>query len=299
MELQHLTTFITIAKIGSFTKAAEILDYAQSSVSAHVRALEEELEVRLFERLGREVSLTEEGKRLFIYAEQLLKLAEETKESVTGNTLPKGTLTIGAPESLCTFMLPSILQEYRKRFPKVKLVLKLGSCREILAWLKKNIIDIAFLLDTPLNIPDLISENLCHEQFSLISGTTRKLTNNDVVEPGDLQGEDLLLIEEDGCCYRMIFESILAESGVHPGSIQEFGSVETIKRCTISGLGISILPRIAVEDEINRGLLKELPWKAPDFNIYTQVLYHKHKWLSPSMAAIIELSKQMIDSCKE
>lgn len=294
MELQQLKTFITIAKLGSFTKAAEMLDYAQSSVSGHIRALEEELEVILFERLGREVLLTEEGKRLYAYAEQLLKLADETKESVMGNTLPKGTLTIGAPESLSTFMLPEILQEYRKRFSKVKLVLKLGSCRDILNWLKKGIIDIAFLLDTPLNLAGFVSENLRHEQFSLIAGTSHVLNDNPIILTKDLESEDLILIEEEGCCYRTIFESLLVESGIHPGTIQEFGSVETIKKCTISGLGISILPKMAVEYEIKNGLLTELPWKSPDFNIYTQMLYRKNKWLSPTLSAMIELSKQLI-----
>ncbi|MCX7710175.1 MAG: LysR family transcriptional regulator [Clostridia bacterium] len=294
MELQQLKTFVTIAKVGSFTKAAELLDYAQSSVSGQIRILEEDLEIRLFERLGREVVLTEEGKRLLTYAEQMLKLAEETKDSITGSSVPKGTLTIGAPETLSIYRLPGILQEYHKRFPKVKLVLKLGSCCDILDWLRKNIIDIAFLLDTPLNISDFISESMCHEEISLIAGNNHALINKNPLNSIDLDGEDLILVEEDGCCYRTRFESLLAESGARPGSIQEFGNVETIKKCVVSGLGISILPRIAVEKECLSGQLNELAWNAPDFNIYTQILYRKNKWLSPALSAMIELSRKHI-----
>jgi Transcriptional regulator len=99
MELQQLKTFTTIAKLGSFTKTAELLDYAQSSISAQIRSLEDELGTKLFERLGREVCLTEEGKRLLIYSEQLSKLAEEAKASLMDNNIPQGTLTIEAPES--------------------------------------------------------------------------------------------------------------------------------------------------------------------------------------------------------
>ncbi|KXG73929.1 LysR family transcriptional regulator [Thermotalea metallivorans] len=294
MELQQLKTFITIAKVSSFTKAAELLDYAQSSVSGQIRALEEEFEVRLFERLGRAVCLTEEGKRLLVYAEQLLKLAEETKDSVTGSTQPRGTLIIGAPESLSVFRLPELLKEYRSRFPNVKLVLKLGSCRDILSWLKKSIIDIAFLMDTPLDVPSLVSKCLCQEQIVLIAGNDHFMTNKNTIELKDLEGEDLILVEEDGCCYRMIFESLMAEAGVYPSSIQEFGSVEMIKKCVISGLGVSILPLISVEKEIRDGQLKEISWSSPDFNIHTQILYCRNKWLSPALSAMIELSKQHI-----
>lgn len=292
MEILQLKTFVTIAKVGSFTKAAELLGYAQSSVSGQIRALEDDLECRVFERLGREVMLTEEGKQLLTYAEQMIKLAEETKDSIAGNSIPRGTVTIGAPETLSIFRLPSILKEYRRCFPKVKLILKLGSCNEILDWLKKNIIDIAFLLDTPLNLSDFISECLYHEEIALIAGNDHALIYKNPLETIDLDGEEFILVEEDSCCYRTIFESILSESGARSSSVQEIGNVETIKKCVISGLGISILPRIAVEQELLNGQLKELAWNAPEFNIYMQILYHKNKWLSPALSAIIELSKQ-------
>jgi DNA-binding transcriptional LysR family regulator len=291
MELNQLKTFITIAKVGSFTKAAEVLDYAQSSVSGQIRALEEELETRLFERLGREVDLTEDGRRLLDYAEQLLRLAEETRTTVSGHSVPKGTLTIGAPETICIFRLPSLLQEYRRRYPNVKLILKQGSCRDIYIWLQKNLIDLAFLLDTPIDIPVFITEQLMHEKMTVIANANHRLLKKVSVDSIDLAGEDLILIEEDGCCYRSPFEAQLVESGIQLGSVQEFGSVELIKRCVASGLGISILPQIAVEREIASGELVDLHWQTQDFNIYTQMLYRRDKWLSPALSAMIQLAR--------
>lgn len=292
LELHHLRTFLTIARVGSFNKAAVILDYAQSSVSGQIKSLEDELGTKLFERFGREVCLTEEGKRLLVYAEQLLKLADETKESICGDNIPKGTVTIGAPESLSIFRLPNILQDYRKRYPQVKLILKLGSCRDIYGWLKTNLIDLAFLLDTPTETSEFIIESLIHEPITLIASLQHPLSQKKKILSMDLAGQDLVLVEENGCCYRMIFETMLAEAGVQAASIQEFGSVETIKRWVISGLGISILPLITVEKEIETGLLKSLKWDASDFNIYTQMLYRKDKWLSPALKAMIELVKE-------
>lgn len=292
MELQNLKTFMTIAKLGSFSKAAELLDYAQSSVSAQIKALENELGTRLFERLGREIYLTEEGKRLMVYAEQLLRLEEETRESISGNTIPKGTLTIGAPESLSIYRLPALLQEYRKRYPQVKLILKLGSCHDIRGWIRKNIVDLGFIIDTPSTENDLVVHCLTRETMTLFSGINHPLTQKTLLLAEDLAGEDLILVEEDACCYRMIFETQLTSAGVQPSSIQEFGSVETIKKCVSSGLGISILPQIAVEDEINQGLLKRLAWQNFDFNIFTQMLYRKDKWLSPALTVMIGLVKE-------
>jgi DNA-binding transcriptional LysR family regulator len=260
MELQQLKSFATIAKVGSFTKAAELLDYAQSSISAQIHSLEDELETKLFERLGRKVCLTEAGDRLLVYAGQLLKLAEEAKQSLTGTAIPQGTLTIGAPESLSIFKLPALLQAYTERFPKVKLVLKLGSCSEISGWVRKNIVDIGFILNKPLNPPDLIIEKMSHEPMALISCKNHRLANKDCCEPKDLEGEDLIQIEEHNCIYRIIFEAQLSEDGIQPGSIFEFGSVESTKKCVMSGLGISLLPRIAVEQEIMVGQLKDLHW---------------------------------------
>jgi DNA-binding transcriptional LysR family regulator len=296
MDLKQVRTFMAVTKVGSFTKAAEILDYAQSSVSAQIQALENELGVKLFERIGRNIALTEEGKRLLIYSHKLLKLEDEAKESISGNMLPKGTIIIGAPESLSIFKLPSLLQEYRKCFPSVKLIMKLGSCRDIYEWLRKNIIDVAFLLDTPIADSSLKNEVLSHEPMMLVGGSGHFLSERSVCGPSDIANEDLILVEEECCCYRLIFEKQLAEAGVQPWSIQEFGSVEMIKKCVISGLGISILPKIAVEQEVSRGLLKDLHWSNIDFNIHTQMIYHKDKWLSPALLALMLIARDILKS---
>ncbi len=294
MELQQLRAFTTIAKVGSFTKAAELLDYAQSSISAQIHSLETELGTKLFERFGREVCLTPEGKRLLVYAEQLLNIEAEAKETLTGNNEPQGTLTICAPESLSIFKLPSLIQAYKERYPKVKLVLKLGSCSDIHNWVRKNIADCGFLLGTPANPSDLVMKPLSHEPMTLIARNNHPLVAKGCCTPKDLEGEDLIQIEESDCIYRLIFEAQLAEAGVQPGAVFEFGSVETTKKCVISGMGISLLPRMTVEQEIKTGELKDLQWTGSDFNIFTQLFYHKDKWLSPALTALVQLAEEVL-----
>src|SRR5437667_9141173 len=120
MELRQLTTFRMVATTLSFSRAAQILNYVQSSVTTQIQVLEEELGVRLFDRLGKRVALTDAGKRFLPYAEKILSLSEEARQAVADEEVPTGSLTISASETLCTYRLPALLRQFHDRFPQVK-----------------------------------------------------------------------------------------------------------------------------------------------------------------------------------
>ena len=124
MDLRQLKTFQVVATALSFTRAAERLDYAQSSVTAQIRALEEELGVPLFDRLGRRVALTDSGARLLEYADKLLSLADEAYLAIAETDEPTGQLVISAPETLSAYRLPPLLKQFRQKFPRVQLILR-------------------------------------------------------------------------------------------------------------------------------------------------------------------------------
>lgn len=92
----------------------------------------------------------------------------------------------------------------------------------------------------------------------------------------------------------MVFEKILREAGVRPGPVLEFSSIEAIKKCVIQQLGITLLPRMAVESELSRGELTDLQWQGPDFDTNTQVVYHKDKWISSALSAFLKLTREML-----
>src|SRR5216117_1031860 len=115
MDLRHLTTFRTVANLMSFSRAATSLDYAQSTITLHIQSLEDELGVPLFNRIGKKIELTEAGHRLLRYSERLLDLAEETVAGVSGQDDVSGTLTVGAPETICTYRLPQVLRQFRQQ----------------------------------------------------------------------------------------------------------------------------------------------------------------------------------------
>ena len=121
MEHKQLRTFRTVARTLSFTRAASELGYVQSNVTAQVKALERELGVPLFDRLGRTVVLTDAGRILLRYAERLLDLEEEARAAVAGDSEPAGTLVVGASPSLSAYQLPRLLRSFRSRFPRVRL----------------------------------------------------------------------------------------------------------------------------------------------------------------------------------
>lgn len=296
MELRQLKSFLAVARCNSFTRAAEALDYAQSSITAQIQALEAELGTRLFERLGRRVTLTGDGEKLIKYADRILKMTEEAKEIISGAGVPRGTLTIGAPESLCVYRLPRLLQEYRRRFPEVVITIRNGICPEFARWLRGGVLDVAFFLQRDVEIADLVVKTVVPEPIALIAWPGHPLSVRKSVSPPDIQGENLVLTETGGnISYRFAFEEMLARAGVEPGSVTELGSIEAIKKTVISGLGITVLPRIAVEKELAEGLLAELAWQGPEFNMVTQVSYHRDKWVSPALEAFMGMVEEMLE----
>lgn len=293
MELRQLATFREVAAAGGFTKAAERLGYAQSSVTTQIQALERELGVRLFERLGKRVVLTESGRLLLGYAERILKLADEARAAIAQGDEPTGTLIIGAAETLCTYRLPPVLRRYRARFPRVQLILKPGLCPDMRRAVREGQLDLAFLLEEPVCPPDLVVEPLVREEVRVLVHPDHPLAKREAVGPHDLDGETLLVTEGRGG-YRARFERALVAAGVRPSVVLEFGGVEAIKQCAIAGMGVAVLPAVAVAEEVSGGQLVALPWCGPDLSVVTQLAWHKDKWLSPTLRAFLQVTREML-----
>lgn len=295
MDLRQLTTFRMVATTLSFTRAAAALNYVQSSVTAQIQALEEELGVPLFDRLGKRVALTDAGKRLLWYAEKLLALADEARAAVTGATEIVGTLTISAPETLCTYRLPALLRQMRERYPGVRLLFRPLPAIELRRSVVEGVIDVAFLLDVPFQAGGLAVEPLIYEPLVLIAPPAHRLARASAVRPADLEGEPVLLTEA-GCAYRGLFERALSQAGIYPSSTLEFGSVEAIKQCVIAGMGLSVLPAVVVAADIAQGRLVALNWTEPGFGVLTQMAWHRDKWQSPALSSFLALSRELLST---
>ncbi|HEX2623536.1 MAG TPA: LysR family transcriptional regulator [Phototrophicaceae bacterium] len=292
MELRELATFRVVARTLNFTQAARMLGYAQSSVTAQIQSLEENVGVLLFNRMGRHVVLTDAGEHLLWYAEKLLDLAEEARAAIAVTDELHGKVTVGAPETICTYRLPAVLQAFKQRAPGAQIIFKPMSPFELHRSAREGVIDIGFLLEDPFASSALQVERLIVEDILVIAAPDHPLTQCQEVCPRDLEGMSLLLTER-GCGYRTVFERILNTAGVHPVTQLEFTGIEAIKQCVIAGLGIGALPRITVEQMINQGQVCALPWSEP-FSVTTQMIWHKDRWLSPAIRAFLEVSREIL-----
>lgn len=293
MEIKQLTSFLTIAETKNFTRAAQQLNYAQSTITAQIQALEHELQVKLFERLGHQVNLTPEGKQLIPYAAQIIKLTKEARNALSPSELPKGTLTIGTIESLCSTRLPKILNIYHTRYPQVEILIKLLSGGyDAFHLLKENTVDIALLINQKIQRKDFVTAIQFPEPLILLSPPNHPLASQEAVYPNDLDNQPFIFTEEE-CLYRVQFSGILAPYKVKPRAVLETDNVQTIKRLSASGLGLCLLPEVITDEEITNGTLAKLNWKGPDFELYTQLVYHRTKWISAPLKAFLDLAHEV------
>lgn len=291
MELRQLDIFRILARELNFTRAAHRANCVQSNVSVQIRALEDELRVPLFERLGQQVRLTVHGQRLLPYAERILRLVEEAGVVAAGNEKPAGTLIVGSPESVLTYRLPPILQAFRAEFPDVDLVFRAVSSAELVPQLERGELDLGLVIDDGLDDPRFKVEALCPEPLSLLVNSRHPLLAPSTVLPQDLRDQPFLLTDP-GCAYRSKLERALAKANVRPKAIMEFTSVETIKQCAALGMGIACLPTIVARSEIVTGKLVALRWSGETLGMRTLAFWHKDKWLSPGMQAFLALLRE-------
>jgi len=292
MDMKQLQTFIIAAETLSFTQTAQRLDYAQSSITAQIKTLEKELNVILFERLGKRIILTEEGKCLQQYAKKMLELDREMKKAMS-NEQEQVVLKVGAQESQCVYRLPSILQQFQQAHPYVKIIFKPVHTTEIAKeLLQTGELDVAFITDTYQETAMLHRERLLEEQLVFVN------TSKDSREPlsASQLSTETMLLTETGCSYRNHLEAQLQQESIMPLQMIEFASIEAIKQCVIAGLGITFLPRMVVEKELENGQLVEIKSALNLDPIFTDIAWHKDKHMESCLLDFIAIAKQRYET---
>ncbi|MFJ6519221.1 LysR family transcriptional regulator [Streptomyces filamentosus] len=290
MELRLLATFEKVAEVLSFTRAAAELGYAQSSVTAQVKALETSLGAGLFDRLGGRIRLTPAGERLLPYARRMAELAEEARTAVADGEAA-GTITVGTMESLTTYRLPPLLEYVHHRHPGVRLSLRptLGDATR--QALRQGTYDLGFLMEAGTEHEGLESEVLAPEPLALVAAPDHPLAGRTGLTAADLT-DAALVGTEPGCAYRDLFEAELAAGGAAAPAFLEFGTIEASKRAVASGLGIALLPRITVQEELASGALVTLGWEPP-FTLFTQLAWRRGKRLPAHVRLFVEQARRL------
>ncbi|ETT43892.1 LysR family transcriptional regulator [Paenibacillus xylanexedens] len=290
MEIRQLKTFWTLASTCSFSQTAELLSYVPSTITMQIKSLEEELGVKLLDRLGKKVVLTDAGQQFLPYATKILNDVEEAKCISSQHGELAGTVVIGADEVLCAYLLPALFKRFRADYPGVRLLFRPLSGQELKSSLREGHADVVFVLDEPINSKDLQSEFLKDETFQMVVSPDHMLASRSALVIDDFHKQHFLLTEKN-CSYRTYFDQSITKKGADALTELEFHSVEAIKQCVVAGLGIALLPEMALKKELSDGEVVALPWDLSDVSFSAQMLWHREKWISPSMAAFMEVAK--------
>lgn len=301
MELSQLTTFCRVARRLSFSRAAEELCLTQPAVSRHIHALERELGVDLFQRRGRSVLLTDAGRYLLEYGEQILQLAARARQAMEElQNLETGRVTVGASSTMGNYVLPGILAGFMRRYPGIDVALRVGSSRDIAEAISQDRVDLGVLAG-PIELPSLYTEPYVGDKLVLVGPPGYRRGEGDGAGVTALLAwlrKEVLILREPGSATRYAVERHLEALEVEPGRHLVFGNTEAIKRAVAAGLGISFLSRYTVEVEVRAGLLSVL--EGPDLSIRRQfsIAYRKDTRLSPAALALLAyLRKAAGQSC--
>jgi LysR family transcriptional regulator, regulator of the ytmI operon len=245
MEFRHLQTFQAIVQEGSFLKAAEKLQYAQSTITLHIQQLEAELGIKLFSRRGKRTELTAAGRTLQDHADQLLHRAANLQQTMTDLVAGEaGHLRMGSIEPVASVHLPAILVQFCQEHPQVRLTLEVGVTQLISQRVAAGSLDLAICSPPNANL-GLSFELLFHDPITLLIPDTHPLAKLDQISASLLAKERLILTEEH-CPYRNIFEKALLSEDINPFSGIEVMSLEALKQMVRCGLGIGVIPADAI-----------------------------------------------------
>lgn len=285
MDTRLLSSFLTVLRAGGITAAAAELGFVQSTVTAHIQALERLVGTPLLDRHPGGISPTHAGSLLAEHAQGILDLEKRMlTELTTAAAEPTGPVRVCAPESVCAYRLAPLLPEVRTRFPDVSLSLFPADTRTALTALADRRADLALVLEPSVHPPGVDLVDLGVQRLSLVAAATTGLPRHRPITLTELSTADVLLLEK-GCSYSDELAALIAATDPTTAP-PRFGGIETLKRCVAAGLGVTLLPTATVTDELADGRLVEL---RPPADLAPQHLWlaaPSSRWRSPAVRAV-------------
>lgn len=292
MEIRQIQSFVTITQLGSFSRAAQVLGYSQSAITVQIRLLEEELGVRLFDRMGKKTALTSQGKRFLTCADEILKQVQIAGELKKKGTELKDPLHIGTLTSICFSKFPPILQYFREHHPRVPIRITTASPGELIDMMEHNQLDLVYLLDRSRYSERWEKVMEVPEPVMFVASPQFHLAGQREIPLEQLLREPFLLTERNEN-YRRELDQFLESRGMGLTPFLEISNTEFIIHMVCENRGITYLPYFAVKKNIEEEHLTVL--NVPDFKLqmYRQIFYHKNKWKTPEMEEFIRLAREL------
>lgn len=290
MELRNLITFIHVTEAGSFTKAAEQLDYSQSTVSFQIKQLEDELGCLLFERINHTITLTARGHELVSYAHQVRALTEDFKESLTRDEDISGHIHIVTPDSVCEEMIYSNYIDFHNKYPNITIKFTTADTAVMFDMLDRNEADAIITLDSHSYRKDYVIAKEQPLPMHFVTSANSKFAGAVGLTMKDIAAEPFILTEY-GQGYRRVFDKELAKKSIDITPDLEIGRTDIITHILCESNMISYLPDFVTKEDVEAGRLCYLDVCDMNIDIWKQLIYHKNKWLSKSLRALIEYIK--------
>ena len=290
MNVNDLMIFRTVAQYGSMTKAAHALNYVQSNVSARIQHLEKDLQTQLFYRNRSGITLTPVGKTLLDYTNKIDILLEEAEKAVKQDSIPNGSISVGAIESTAFVRLPGILAEYHTQYPKVNISLVSDTTEALVSMILQRKIDVAFV-GGPVNHPAIVQQPLFTEELVFVAGPLHP----PVLSFANLYDTKLFL-HKTGCFYRTKLELWLKEEGIFPSNITSLDTLDNMMNYVKANLGVSIMVKTFAEEYTKSGIVKCYPIHKKDAFVITSFIYHQDSLMTSSLTAFIDNLHKLKDT---
>ena len=290
---RRLQVFHTVARLLSFTKAAETLHMTQPAVTFQVRQLEEHFNTRLFDRTHNRISLTDAGERVFGYADQIFELYAEMENAVrelTGEI--SGALILGASTTIAEYMLPALLGNFKTKYPDVNIQLKVSNSEGIVHMVENNDIDLG-VVESPVSNKNLVVEVCRHDQLVVVVPPSHPLASEESVSINRLL-EFPFICREEGSGTREVISESLHSAGTNTAQLNvcmELGSPEAVKGAVEAGMGVSIVSRATVSKELELGTLVAIPLDPPLERPFSFV-HQKQKFRHRAMDELLNFARE-------
>ncbi len=293
MEFREISTFLQVAQYQSFSKAARHLGYSQAAVTIQIKQLEQELGVHLFDRIGKQISLTHQGQVFYQYAVSIRNDLEQAKNAVSDPSTLSGKLCLGTIESICASIFPDLLAEYHRLHPEVTISIVTDSPGVLLDRMNENTIDIVYLLDRRIYDNRWCKTLEKPEENIFVASPDHELA----LAKRELELDEVLrfpfFLTEKDASYRHMLEQYLASINRSVKPFLEIGSTEFIIHMLLKNTGISFLPKFTVQRELQQKQLTALNVRGFQMQTWRQIFYHKDKWVTREMQEFLRLADKM------
>lgn len=292
MDFGQIEAFVQVAAHKSFSRAAEVLQLTQPSITARIHSLERELGDELFERGGRGVRLTDAGLAFLPYAERILQTLAESRDTIDEvRNVQLGSLHLGSALTICTYVLPRILHSFRDRFSGIDVSIRTGRSEQVLAMLLSDEVQVGLVRS--LSHPDVETVHLYDDEIVLIVNPEHPFAKRGSTSVEEAASEPIVLFDR-GSSYFGLIHGFFRQAGVVPNVAMELDSLEATKRMVEEGLGIALVPLVTIERELNAGTLTRVDIvDAPPLKRPISLIFKRHRKRPRTVQAFIDHLAEM------